>query len=151
MITTWQKILLSALMISALLAVVALAFGPHSSKTSECLFCGRSRYEVSWLGLKTSDKVIEHDWSAWVDGLHPTHAQHIWSATSHEYRSWFGPTTIGCGGIGGVISIYQVRSRVGEAKARELLDKYHAMIGTDVRSLLGFMQSEVHPLLTPAS
>jgi len=129
-------------------ALVVYAFGPKVKHSGVCRFCGRGHYEVWRLGIKTSDDIAENDSSAWVDSIRPGHTQHVWTVTSTDRRNWFGPGPAGTGGGNVVAEIYLARNQIGEAKARELLAKYHATSEVGWASARDFLLSELLPLLT---
>jgi hypothetical protein len=138
---------LTAVAVIALLLVVA---GPKSSESGGCLFCGRTRYEAWMFGVKISDRVRENEASAWVDGMHPGHTNHLWGTSSVMHKGWGFRAVIGCGGVGagGVAQICLLRTEFGEARAREFLDKYHSRLNVDRDSLGKILQTEFNTLIT---
>jgi hypothetical protein len=137
-----------ACLIAALLAVYAIT--PRTRDTGGCLFCGRTRDEAWWCGIKVRDQIHEGEASAWVDQLHPNHTNHLWGISSHSHKDWFAGTMIGCGGVGasGVANIHYLKSQVGEARATELLHLYHFQVQTNRAGLAEFLRLELATLVT---
>ncbi len=148
--TKYHRGILLALIAACIagLAFVAIAFGPKTRHSSMCRFCGRWHYEVWRLGIKTSDKIIESDWSAWVDSIQPAHTQHVWALASSSRRKWGGTARMGDYEGNVVVELYASRKQIGEAKARELLAKYHASSEVGWAKARDFWVNELSPLLT---
>jgi hypothetical protein len=134
----------------AAIAVLIVAAAPYSKKNSCCPFCGRDRQEVWMFGMKVYDKIHVNECSAWVDGIHPNHLNHVWSLATVVNKSW-GFNEHGDGyGAGGLKFIYRLRNQLGETRARVLLEKYHAQLIIEpfsLESLQQFLRKEVYPLL----
>ena len=81
-------------------------YAPFEIRWNECLICGRSQtVENRWRRAPVT-KVEESDHSRWADTLSPGHKHH-WAKSSVESREeWFGSSMVGCGGIGGIGSLY---------------------------------------------
>jgi hypothetical protein len=138
-----------ALLTFALLLLL-LAAAPMRTIHGGCLFCGRSRSEVSVCGIKVKDSVQATTASAWVDSMYPDHAEHIWSWGSSEHKRWgFGGRSIGCGGLGdgAIIQIHHLRSAIGEDRARDVLQRYHSQLRTDQAQLRQWLKREFQALV----
>jgi hypothetical protein len=143
-----QKAIIVVVAIAFVVALTLFAFGPLEQRSSVCQYCGRGHYETWRLGIKTWDKVVERESSAWVDTIHPDHSQHIWGWTSTYHRRWFGRNSVGCGGIDTVGQLFSVRDKIGDAKARELLARYHEIVHLGMSDKRDFILNEINPLLT---
>jgi hypothetical protein len=127
------------------IAVLAVA-GPRTRDDSGCLFCGRYRTEVWWLGLKIKDSLVENEASRWVDSIHPNHTIHVWATSSHFRKGWFNRGVIGCGGLGGcVANLHQFCKDLDKVKAQELLNLYHSQVQTNRANLREFLVTQFNP------
>jgi hypothetical protein len=65
-------------------------------------------------------------------------------------KGWGLTWSAGSGGVGagGVAQIHLLRTRLGEARARYFLDKYHSQLRTDPGSLRQFLKTEFDSLFT---
>jgi hypothetical protein len=132
------------------LFLLLIAAAPMRTIHGGCLFCGRSRSEVSVCGIKVKDRVQDTSGSAWVDSLYPDHAEHIWSLGSSEHKRWgFGRRSIGCGGLGdaAIIQIHYLKSVIGEDRARDVLQRYHSQLRTDQPQLHQWLKKEFQALV----
>ena len=134
---------LIGLIAAAAVVLLLAAFGPGYRQEGGCLFCGRTRSEVWRFGVKVLDRVHETEWSAWVDGIHPSHTNHLWGTSSTMRKGWGLTWSAGSGGVGagGVAQIHLLRTQLGEARARDFLDKYHSQLRTDPGSLRQFLKT----------
>jgi hypothetical protein len=121
--------------------LVVLGFlAPRDGIFSGCLFCGRTRDESWWLGIKFKDSISENECSKWVDGFHQNHTNHIWMTSTRQHKQWFGGTVIGCGGLGGsVANIHYHCKTLRQDDARAILDLYHWQVMTNRDHLREFM------------
>lgn len=137
--------------ISVALLFLLIAAAPRRAENGGCLFCGRSRYQAWFCGIKIKDRVQETAGSHWVDHIYPDHTNHIWCWSGTEHKRWgLGRPSIGCGGLGaGVIAqIYYLRSEFGEDCAREVLQRYHSELGSDRAQLHQWLKREFQRLFS---
>lgn len=108
---------------------ISEAFGPLEQKESQCLICHRERVEKTVCGSKVRDDIATNEYSDWIDSFTPSNHQHVWHRHTSYYRhSWFGGTTIGCGGIATIPRIFEQRSKLGESEAQQLAAKFHQLV-----------------------
>lgn len=140
---------LVGLVLTAAIALLLTAFGPSYRRAGGCLFCSRTRSETWRCAVKVFNRVQETEWSAWVDGIHPTHTNHTWGTSSTMRKGWGITWAVGCGGVGagGVAQIHILRTQLGEARDRGFLDKYHSQLKTDSGSLRQWLLTEFERIL----
>ena len=140
------------LLFAITLVLLFLAAAPSRSTNGGCLFCGRSRSEAWFCGMKIKDRIQETQGSAWIDQMYPNHTNHIWGWGGTEHKRWgFGHRSIGCGGLGaGAIGqIHYLRSHLGEDRAREFLQRYHSQLRKDEQQLHRWLRNEFQTLFPP--
>jgi|GEM_PF-3069559 hypothetical protein len=119
-------------------------YAPFEVRWNECLICGRSQtVENRWRRTPVT-KVEEYDHSRWADTLSPRHKHH-WATSSVESREeWFGSSMVGCGGIGGIGSLYYIHSHQGDDVAAPLVEKYLKLAKTgDLTAISDFTRGEL--------
>ena len=136
---------------AAVIALLILPATPRKYKSSGCLFCGCRHEERWWFGVKTSDRVLETECSAWVRSIHPDHSNHLWASASTKQRDWGFPWASWAMGsyvtaAGAVAQIHWSRTEFGEIRARQFLEKYHSQLSLDQRSLLKWLRTEFEAL-----
>jgi hypothetical protein len=122
------------LLFTLALLILLLGAAPTRTVNGGCLFCGRSRSQAWFFGIKVKDRIEVTQGSAWVDKIVPDHTSHIWAASSTELKPWgFGRRSIGCGGVGAgaIAQIDYLKRQLGEDRARDLLKRYHSQLHSD--------------------
>jgi hypothetical protein len=109
-------------------ALVAFVWGPRQSVGRFDLVYGTAAGQKKWLGYVVSDTVVESDVSRWakangIAGLAPR-----WVVLNTEYKSWFGPTTVGDGAWPDVVVRIYSAPTLSEGQKRELLRAYQKEI-----------------------
>ncbi len=108
---------------------ISEAFGPMEQNESQCLICHRERVEKRVCGSKVRDDIATNEYSDWIDSFTPSDHQHVWMRHTSYYRhSWFGSTSIGCGGIATIPRIFEQRSNIGESESQQLAAKFHKLV-----------------------
>lgn len=120
---------------------VAWYWGPYDHAGVGCTFCGKTRTEWWWLGLRLRvGEERETEASKWVCSIYPEHRDHEWRRIAGLARSrWFGGVEECYGGCD-VWVIFRLRATLGEEKARALLAEYHTLLKGDRKALLEFLQ-----------
>ena len=78
-----------------------------------------------------------------MDTFVPIENEHVWMGHAAYNRSyWFGRTSIACGGIGTVPTIFEQRNRLGEVKTQKLAGEFHKLERT--RSLDSHFANSTH-------
>lgn len=137
---TRTRIILLGVITTVLVAgfMVAWHYGPYREFRQACTFCGQGRVQQWWLGMTTGpSETSETSWTRWVRELHPEHEDHTWIGIGFTSRGWFGPTRVGCGGLG-ISAFYRLRQDVGEQEAQQRLAVYHDLVERDPRSGLTY-------------
>ena len=145
---------LDCCLLAVALLLLFLTAAPSRSTSGGCLFCGRGRHEAWLLGIKIKDRVQDTQASTWIDEMYPNHTNHIWSGGSTEIKWWgFGRRSFGCGGLGesAVGQIHYLRSQLGEAQARQFLQRYHSELSRDEQNIRHWLRSEFDSLFPPDS
>lgn len=105
------------------------AFGPMEQDELQCLICHRERVEKWVCGSKVRDDIVANEYSEWIDSFTPSTHEHVWSGTTSYNRSyWFGPTSVGCGGIATIPRIFEQRNSLGELEAQQLATRFHQLV-----------------------
>ena len=105
------------------------SFGPMQQDESQCLVCQRNRVEKWVCEKKVSDSISSNQYSNWIDSFVPTSHSHVWLVHTDYYRGhWFGPKSIGCGGVSVIPQIFEQRNTLGEQEARQLVAKWHELV-----------------------
>ena len=78
--------------------------------------------------IQVNDDTTTNQHSDWVDTFVPIEHEHVWMGhTAYNRSHWFGRTSIACGGIGTVPTIFEQRNRLGEARAQKLAGEFHKL------------------------
>ena len=144
-----MRLSLKSLLVAVPLLFLLMTAAPRRTEDGGWLFCGRSRHEAWFLGLKIKDRTEETSGSRWVDQMYPDHTNHIWGLSGIEEKRWgFGSTSIGCGGpgAGAIAQIHYLRSKFGEDRARGVLQRYHAELRSDRTRLHQWLKAEFQTL-----
>lgn len=105
------------------------AFGPFTQNETQCLICHRDRVQKWVCGTQVKDVTSTNEVSDWMDTFTATDHQHVWSGhTSYSRSHWFGNTSIACGGIPAIPTIYRLRDQLGERQAQQLAVRFHDLI-----------------------
>lgn len=108
---------------------VGYFFGPMEQRESQCLTCNRNRVEKWVCGWKTNDEISTNACSDWIDTFDTVNHRHMWMIhTTYDRRSWFGSTSVGCGGVATLSRIYEQRRLLGEQNAQKLVEKFHKLV-----------------------
>ena len=108
---------------------ISEAFGPMEQDESYCLICYRDRVEKWVCGSKTRNDITSNEYSDWVDSFASPDHEHVWAGCTTYHRArWFGPTSIGCGGVATIPRMFEQRDRLGESESQQLVLKYHSLI-----------------------
>jgi hypothetical protein len=114
---------------------VAVAYGSYEQRTERDPISNRIRVTESRLSMRIAEEIIEDEVSAWVDLHLPKgmyYGQYGWQVSTSTHRSWFGQTSIGCGGPGSHATIPALiynREITEDGVSREaLLQRYLAEI-----------------------
>jgi hypothetical protein len=131
---TIKKAVGVSVLVAAVTAIVfwsriADAFGPMHQSESYCLICYRYRIERWVCGSKARDDSVTNEYSDWVDSFTEPDHKHVWAhSTSYDRSRWFGPTSIGCGGVATIPRIFEQRSHLGEAESQQIAAQYHELV-----------------------
>ncbi len=135
-----------------LIASVAIALlskaAPMKRIWSGCEFCGSSRVERWWFGIKVTDRVTENEYAAWVRSIHPEHSNHVWATGSTQQKGWGFAYKNGdyASTSSAVPQIWLLRADFGESVARDFLERYYAQLKTNRSAVVPWLRAEFKAL-----
>ena len=114
----------------ALFLAAGYWFGPYSSISHECAYCGKCKRTKSRLGITYFSEVTDTEVSEWLKEMGGEEHEHFWIAHSCTIRSrWFGAIGFGCG-PGPLSLFYRKRNDVESSTTLKFIRDFQSKIAT---------------------